>query len=205
MKIKFIFSAISVAVLCMGMANGQITPSTQRASLSENDRAILNHHLSNYTAFTIDLQELVNYLYGNGGIGQFRLRIDEDLDWTIDLELNDMRAFDYRATYTTDNDGISKPNVKIAVKSEETLANWELFVYPNPTNDLLRVDITGGDIPPDASVEIFAVNGAKKGKWTGISPTNTIDISTYPTGVYLLRVELDKENVIVRKIVKNNN
>ena len=102
MNIRVIFSAVITAVLCMGTAKSQITPSTQRASLTVNDRAILDKRISKYTAFTIDQRELTNYLYGNGGAGQFRLQVDENLDWTIDLELNDMRAPDYRATYTTD-------------------------------------------------------------------------------------------------------
>ena len=102
MKTKVIFLAIFVAILCIGMANGQVTPSTQRASLTENDRAILDQHISKYTAFTIDKKELADNLYGSGGKGQVRLMVDENLDWTIDLELNDMRAPDYRSTYTTD-------------------------------------------------------------------------------------------------------
>lgn len=41
-------------------------------------------------------------LYSNGGAGQFRLSIDENLDWTIELHLNDMRSSECRSTYTTD-------------------------------------------------------------------------------------------------------
>jgi len=39
-----------------------------------------------------------------GGSGSVRLQIDEELDWTIRLELNDLRAPDYKAIYTTDED-----------------------------------------------------------------------------------------------------
>ena len=102
MKVKLIFSAVILAVLCMGTANAQITPSTQSASLTGTDKAILDQRISKYTAFTIDKKEMTDYLYGSGGVGQIRLKVNEKLDWTIDLELNDMREPDYRSTYTTD-------------------------------------------------------------------------------------------------------
>ena len=99
---KNIFLAIFSAVLFLGTANAQFIPSTQRVSLTGNDRAIVEQRVSKHTAFTIDSKQLTNYLNGRGGAGQFRLAVDENLDWTIDLELNDLRTPDYRATYTTD-------------------------------------------------------------------------------------------------------
>ena len=67
MKVKVFFSAVFVAVFYWGAANGQITPTTQRISLSSSDKAILDQHISHYTAFTIDKKELTDYLKGNGG------------------------------------------------------------------------------------------------------------------------------------------
>ena len=75
------------------------TPRIQSVSLTENDRVILDQHLSKYTAFTMDKKELASYF--QGGTGSVRLQIDKNLDWTIYLELNDMRTFDYKAYYTT--------------------------------------------------------------------------------------------------------
>ena len=101
MKTKVIISAIIVAVLIMGTANAQISLSIQKTSLTGSDKAILDQRISKYTAFTMDNKKLADNIYGGGG-GQFRLRIDEEMDWLIDLELNDLRAPDYKATYTTD-------------------------------------------------------------------------------------------------------
>ncbi|MDR2910517.1 MAG: zinc-dependent metalloprotease [Bacteroidales bacterium] len=75
------------------------TPDIKSASLTENDKAILDKHLSKYAAFTLDLKELAGYF--KGGAGSLRLQIDEELDWIIDLELNDLRAPDFKATITT--------------------------------------------------------------------------------------------------------
>ena len=76
------------------------TPNLKRASLAENDKAILDKHLSKYSAFTIDEREIAGFF--RGGSGSIRLPISEELDWTIRLELNDLRDPDYVATYTND-------------------------------------------------------------------------------------------------------
>jgi hypothetical protein len=60
MKNKFSFLAIIVAVLCMGTADAQITPSMRKVLLTGNDRAILDKRISKYTAFTMDKKELTD-------------------------------------------------------------------------------------------------------------------------------------------------
>ena len=89
-------------VMSTGLVNAQITPYIEKVSITGIDKTILDQHISKYTAFIIDKQELTENIHANGGVSKVRLRIDENLDWTIDFELNDMRAPDYRATYTTD-------------------------------------------------------------------------------------------------------
>ena len=76
-------------------------------------------------------------------------------------------------------------------------------IYPNPTHGMLRVEITGVYIPMGAYIEIFSANGSSVGKWTGISYSNTFDISDKPAGIYILRLTLDKDNVNTLKITKN--
>ena len=83
----------------MGTANSQITPTVRRATLSEKDKTILDQHISEYVVFTMDKRELIDSLYTKGSC-KFRIRIDEKRDWEINLQFNDMRAPDYRQTYT---------------------------------------------------------------------------------------------------------
>ena len=101
MKTKFIFSVIIIVSLCTGKVNSQIDLSTQKAVLITKDKVILEQHLKEYATFTIDKREIINTLRTNG-TGQFRLHIDEQQDWTLDLQLNDMRAPDYKQTYISD-------------------------------------------------------------------------------------------------------
>ena len=81
-------------------------------------------------------------------------------------------------------------------------ARWEVTVSPNPTNGSFQVDITGDDIPQSAMIEIYNQMSVKVGTWQGISSSNALNISTQPPGNYLMLITFDKENVIVRRIVK---
>ncbi|MDR2914418.1 MAG: zinc-dependent metalloprotease [Tannerella sp.] len=102
MKNNNIFLIVIIAFLCLGTANSQIVPSVNnKVAFSGNDKAVLDQRLSNYTVFTIDKREIISKLY-NEGKGQFRICIDKQLDWTIELEFNDMRMPDYKQTYVTD-------------------------------------------------------------------------------------------------------
>jgi len=102
MKLTFVLSLIITAFLYVGIANSQIIPYTQKVSVSKNDKEILDRHISKYTAFTLDKKELITDLYRNGKI-QFLLKIDEELEWSLKLELNDMRAYGYKQVYFTDD------------------------------------------------------------------------------------------------------
>ena len=103
MKAKFIFSVFFIAVLCMGKMNAQIIPTITKIALLEQDRATLNQHISEYTTFTIDKRALIDSLYKNGRC-QFQIHVDEQRNWTLDLQFNDMRSPDYKQTYIS-NEG----------------------------------------------------------------------------------------------------
>ena len=84
------------------------------------------------------------------------------------------------------------------------VANWTIVVYPNPTQDgLLRIDITGEEIPRGALLEIYSTGGNLVKKVTNISTTNTVNIFSQPAGSYTMRIIFDKENVVVWKVIKN--
>ena len=102
MKPKYFFPLI-IGILFIGNVNSQIIPSVTRVSLQKKDRDILDQHLREYAVFRIDKRELINNLYTNGRC-KFQIYIDEGRNWIFDLVTNDMRASDFRQTYTT-NEG----------------------------------------------------------------------------------------------------
>jgi len=83
------------AVLFAGQMNAQIIVPIQRTEVAEKNSSALNQQLRAYTVFTMDKRELSNQLHTNRG-GLFQIRIDENLDWTLNMEINDMRAPNFR-------------------------------------------------------------------------------------------------------------
>ena len=137
MKTKFIFSVFVIVSLCIGKVCSQIVPSTQKAVLIEKDKAILEQHLSEYATFTMDKREIINTFRTNG-TGQFRLRIDERLDWTIDLQLNDMRAPDYKQTYISDEGKFEDESYRVNT-FKGTTSNNQIARFTIDENNFLGI------------------------------------------------------------------
>ena len=87
-------------------------------------------------------------------------------------------------------------------KYEDILSGMKITIYPNPTQGILRVDITGGEISKDARIYLYNAQGMMIRQLTGISATNELDISAQPTGTYIMRIMLDKNNISAWKIIK---
>lgn len=86
---------------------------------------------------------------------------------------------------------------------EDLLAETKITIYPNPTKGMLRVDIAAANaIPKDARIYLYNVSGALVRQLTGVSATNSLDISAQPAGTYIMRIMLDRENVSTWKIIK---
>jgi hypothetical protein len=85
---------------------------------------------------------------------------------------------------------------------EETVAEMKISIYPNPTHGILKVNISGKEIPENAQIHLYTINGTLIGQWRNLSVSNTIDISSHPSGNYLMRIVLDNSNVSNWKIIK---
>ncbi len=121
MKTKFIFS-VFIVVLYMGKMDAQIMPAIKKTALLEQEKAILNQHINEYTTFTIDKKTLLDSLYKNGNC-QFQMYIDEKLNWTLDLQINDMRAPDYKQTYISDKEKFEYKSFMVNTFKGETSNN----------------------------------------------------------------------------------
>lgn len=85
---------------------------------------------------------------------------------------------------------------------EEMVSETKIVIYPNPTQGMLRIEISGAEIPLGAYVRLYSTSGALVRQWTGISSDNTLDITAQPTGIYIMRIVLGKDRVSVWKIIK---
>ena len=88
-------------------------------------------------------------------------------------------------------------------KFEEVLSELTITIYPNPTQGKLRVDITGEEIPKDARIYVYNVQGTMIRQLTSVSASNELDISAQPAGTYVMRIVLHKNSISTWAIIKN--
>jgi hypothetical protein len=86
-------------------------------------------------------------------------------------------------------------NFSPSTTSVDELEN-SINIYPNPAHDFLRID-------SEYAVREAVIQNAE-GKLIHLQDvSNTIDISSLPTGAYIVRCTLDNEAVITKQFIKN--
>lgn len=75
---------------------------------------------------------------------------------------------------------------------EKLGANQELRIYPNPTRGIVFLDITGAG---DASyrIQLFNLKGIELRSCEAKAEQTAIDMTSYPEGVYILRIHRGDE------------
>lgn len=68
-----------------------------------------------------------------------------------------------------------------------------ITLYPNPTEGQFKIEITGTDTFDEASIVIYNISGTLIYSNTDPGAVNDIDLSSYPDGMYLLRIRVDGE------------
>lgn len=83
------------------------------------------------------------------------------------------------------------------VSMKELYSNFSdyLFVYPNPTADLLHINITKVT-PSDLKCEIYGVNGQIVKSINHLDFQNTVDLSGLSNGIYVVKVYNSEVNAI---------
>lgn len=84
---------------------------------------------------------------------------------------------------------------------EEKFMEAKVTIYPNPTRGVLKVDISGVETFDDARIALYDITGKQLQQWTGITPSNTIDISERSPGIYIMQIVYNG-NVSSWKIIK---
>lgn len=74
---------------------------------------------------------------------------------------------------------------------ETKLDEYNIQIFPNPTDGGLEVSIENLDDDNVATVEFYNINGGKLFKTKGIKETTQLDLSKQPNGVYVLRIIID--------------
>lgn len=72
---------------------------------------------------------------------------------------------------------------------EDQLGERKVTVYPNPTQGALAVEITGGDAKDAINLTVFSAQGVQLQSIKVETTTTPIDMSPYPDGWYILRIQ----------------
>jgi hypothetical protein len=103
----------------------------------------------------------------------------------------------------------NRTNRTICLKSSETVADtssaiqpikdqlgeFEINLFPNPTLGLINVTISGVS-EPVGYLLLSDLNGKILFKQESLQPTNRFDLSSFPKGIYILRIQAtEKESV----------
>ena len=88
---------------------------------------------------------------------------------------------------------ISQPNVQDCVTAiESTFQQENMKVFPNPTKGLFTVSVGKIESPEKVKIVILTMNGQvvlkEKVTLTGLKFEKQIDLSGYPSGMYLLQI-----------------
>ena len=106
--------------------------------------------------------------------------------------------------YVIDTAHLSIPNCQLST------VNYQLYIYPNPTSDLVNVQLTiNNEQLEGVGIQVFDVDGrllevANMADARGASlKTTQIDLSRYAKGVYFVKAVSKGKILAVRKVVKN--
>lgn len=104
--------------------------------------------------------------------------------------------------YVIDTVHLSVPNCQLSTD------NYQLYIHPNPTSDILNVQLTINNEQLDVvGIQMFDVYGRLLDvvdihQGTSLQ-TSQIDLSHYAKGVYFVKVMAEGKVIAVRKVVKN--
>lgn len=83
----------------------------------------------------------------------------------------------------------------------ETLLEKSISIYPNPTEGLLKINISGWEITDKCNFKVYSLNGLPIQEITVVSSITEINLGNEPNGIYLLNIELN-ESKSSWKIIK---
>ncbi len=75
----------------------------------------------------------------------------------------------------------------------ETLAQSTIYIYPNPTKGLLKVEINSNGENKPVSLQVYDISGKILLQQSNVASFAALDLSNQPAGVYILRLISDTE------------
>lgn len=102
----------------------------------------------------------------------------------------------------TDKDGKFEYFEVVVVEYHNT---GEVTIFPNPVNDLIKLNLTGNLTNQTADIAVFSMSSGKQVSAVSVDVTDyelSIDVADLPSGMYTVLVNIGSQ-VFNKKIVKN--
>lgn len=79
-------------------------------------------------------------------------------------------------------------------------SNQEISIFPNSTNDFITINFKNQDNP---QISIYDITGKKMSKYQQFNSANQlqIDVTTFDSGIYFLKIQ-EENNVIIRRFIR---
>ena len=96
------------------------------------------------------------------------------------------------ATVAVDEEPEEEPLPQEKIYSDH-LNQTNIFIYPNPTKGLLRVEINDNVENKPVSLQMYDMNGRVLQQESNVVSSVTLDLSNQPAGTYILKLTSDTE------------
>ena len=74
------------------------------------------------------------------------------------------------------------------VRYDDLLGERKVTIYPNPTQGMIRIEFQEYGEMKDARLLLYDVRGKLLRQVNKVNPSNTLDLSSYPVGMYVLQM-----------------
>jgi hypothetical protein len=91
---------------------------------------------------------------------------------------------------------------RIVKAIEDQIGLQKALIYPNPTKGLLRIQLPCL-AEQEATISVFDLNGKLMIQKTAVESNNEVNLSSYPSGFYIMTILVGKENRKEWKIIKD--
>jgi len=88
-------------------------------------------------------------------------------------------------------DDNEKKQIKESDYSQEIISDYQVRVYPNPTEGILKIAVKG-DVQ-NMNIMVFNLAGKQIVSSSNTRKVGTVNLSSFPGGSYILRVQCDDE------------
>lgn len=151
--------------------------------------------VNNNVGFIVN-QNLNSYVSG------IQKTTDGGINWTwltiIPKVQNDIAFSNSGVAYTCGFNGSIFKSTNINLGIDDLENNQALSVYPNPSSEKITITLDSSMISENLTIHIYSFSGEEL---TSQSNTGTIDISNFPTGIYVLKVQ-NETTSWTKKLIK---